>query len=71
MNSNRCYRSCCGKDYIIEQFKQGRGKQFDAHLADIVCELIEDGTIQISSLQEVKDVAEMPKQIHRMEEEVL
>ncbi len=70
MNSNRCYRNCCAKDYIISQFKEGRGKQFDAHLADIVCELIEDGTIPISSLREKSEIPEKLKRKESTKEEV-
>ena len=29
MNSNRCYRKHCDKDYIIGEFEKGAGTQFD------------------------------------------
>lgn len=47
MNSNRCYRKHCGKDYIIEEFQKGSGKQFDPEVADCVIRLIEEGILQI------------------------
>lgn len=47
MNSNRCYRKHCGKDYIIEEFQKGSGKQFDPEVADCVIHLIEEGILQI------------------------
>lgn len=71
MNSNRCYRNCCAKDYILEQFRQGRGKQFDPLLSDVVCELIEDGSIVIANLGEEWTVTSLDKSSKIGEQEVL
>lgn len=46
MNSNRCYRKHCNKDYIINEFEKGAGRQFDAELAEIVIRLIREGKIR-------------------------
>lgn len=48
MNSNRCYRKHCGKDYIIEEFKKGSGTQFDPHVTEVVIRLVEEGEITIA-----------------------
>lgn len=45
MNSDRCYRKNCGKDYIIGEFEKGSGKQFDAEIAGIVVSLVRKGRI--------------------------
>ena len=47
MNSNRCYRKQCDREYIIGEFVKGAGKQFDKGVADTVVRLIEDGKIVI------------------------
>lgn len=47
MNSNRCYRKQCDREYIIGEFVKGAGKQFDKEVADTVVRLIEDGKIVI------------------------
>lgn len=41
MSSNRCYRKQCDKQYIIDEFKKGAGRQFDNEVAHIVISLIE------------------------------
>lgn len=45
MNSNRCYRKHCDKDYIIHEFEKGSGSQFDEKIAGIVIHLIKEGQI--------------------------
>ncbi len=47
MNSNRCYRKHCDKDYIIHEFEKGSGSQFDEKIASIVIHLIKEGQIII------------------------
>lgn len=47
MNSNRCYRSHCDKDYIIGEFEKGAGTQFDADVARVVINLINEGRITV------------------------
>ena len=47
MNSNRCYRKHCDKDYIIHEFEKGSGSQFDEKIAGIVIHLIKEGQIVI------------------------
>lgn len=47
MNSNRCYRKHCDKDYIIHEFEKGSGSQFDEKIAGIVIHLIKEGQIII------------------------
>ena len=47
MNSNRCYRRHCSRDYIIGELKKGSGTQFDPEVAAVVIQLIEDGKIKI------------------------
>lgn len=47
MSSNRCYRKQCDRDYIIEEFRKGSGKQFDAEVANIVIDLIKEGEIVV------------------------
>ena len=45
MSSNRCYRKQCDKQYIIDEFKKGAGRQFDNEVAHIVISLIEKGEL--------------------------
>ena len=47
MNSNRCYRKQCDKQYIIDEFKKGAGKQFDKDVAKTVIGMIEKGEFDI------------------------
>lgn len=47
MNSERVYRKPCSREYILKVLKEGRGTQFDATLADILCDLIEEGEIKV------------------------
>ena len=44
MSSDRCYRTHLEDDVIISEFKKNKGKQFDPELADIMIEMIKDGT---------------------------
>lgn len=47
MNSNRCYRRHCSRDYIMGELRKGSGTQFDPAVAAVVIKLIEDGKIKI------------------------
>ena len=47
MNSNRCYRKQCSRNYIISEFEKGSGTQFDPEVAETVIYLIEEGKIEI------------------------
>ena len=42
MNSDRCYRKAYAMDKIIEELKNGSGKQFDPEVVKAMLELIED-----------------------------
>ena len=47
MNSNRCYRKQCDREYIIGEFERGAGKQFDADVVKTIVKLIQEGSIAI------------------------
>ena len=47
MNSNRCYRKHCDKDYIIGEFEKGAGTQFDPQVAKTVVQLIREEKIVV------------------------
>lgn len=47
MNSNRCYRKHCNRDYILGELRKGSGTQFDPKVAEVVIQLIENGKIKI------------------------
>ncbi len=47
MNSNRCYRRHCDREYILSELQKGAGTQFDPKVAEIVMELIREGRIEI------------------------
>lgn len=47
MNSNRCYRRHCDREYILSELEKGAGAQFDPRVAEIVTALIREGRIEI------------------------
>ena len=47
MNSKRCYRERLPKEYIINEFENHKGAQFDPKIADIMLRLIKDGKINM------------------------
>ncbi len=47
MNSSRVYRKACSREYILNAFKNDHGAQFDENIAEVVCQLIEEGKIKI------------------------
>ena len=49
MNSQRCYRSRRSKEYILSEFKENRGKQFDPKVVDAFLELVKEGNIAIET----------------------
>ena len=55
MTANRVYRKKLDPDYVLGELKKGRGTQFDPKLADILLELITDGTINLTRLYESAD----------------
>ena len=55
MTANRVYRKKLDPEYVLGELKKGRGTQFDPKLADILLELIADGTINFSRLYEPAD----------------
>lgn len=50
MTSNRVYRKHLDMNYVIMEIKKGSGTQFDPKIANIMIELIIDGSIDISKL---------------------
>ena len=57
MNSNRCYRLHCSREYILGELRKGRGTQFDPTVTDVVIHLIETGKIKIDSDDAGKEAA--------------
>ena len=55
MTANRVYRKKLDPEYVLGELKKGRGTQFDPKLADILLELIADGTINLTQLYESAD----------------
>lgn len=45
MNSSRCYKEKLGKDEIVKEIENNKGSQFDPAIADVLLELINDGSI--------------------------
>lgn len=52
MNSYRCYRSKRDKEYILNELRENRGKQFDPHIVDCFLDLIAAGKIQMDETEE-------------------
>ena len=50
MTANRVYRKKLDFEYVLEELKRGSGTQFDPRIVDIMLELIEDGTIDVSQI---------------------
>lgn len=45
MTANRVYRNHLPFEKVLEEIRNGRGKQFDPHIADILLDLVEEGKI--------------------------
>lgn len=54
MNSDRCYRKHCEMDYIIQEFQNGAGVQFEKRVAETVVGLLLSGKITSPGAQEAK-----------------
>ncbi len=50
MTANRVYRKHLDPNYVIEEFKKCKGKQFDPELVDILLQLIDEKQIDISAI---------------------
>lgn len=50
MTANRVYRKKLDFEYVLSELKKGRGTQFDPKLVDIMLELVEDGTIDVTQI---------------------
>ena len=53
MTANRVYRKQMDFDYVLSEIRNGRGTQFDPHIADVFLKLIDDGKIDIAKLYNV------------------
>ena len=42
MNSDRCYRKAYPMEKIVNELKEGAGKQFDPEVVKVMLELIEE-----------------------------
>lgn len=49
MNSERVYRKPCSREHILGVFKEDNGAQFDTAIAEVMCQLIEEGKIKIEA----------------------
>ena len=52
MTANRVYRKKLNLDYVISELKNGRGKQFDPDITNIMLDLIAEGKIDVNKLYE-------------------
>ncbi len=50
MTANRVYRKKLDFDYVVKELERCRGTQFDPKMADIMLELIRDGSIDIERI---------------------
>lgn len=55
MNSDRCYRKHCEIDYIIQEFQNGAGVQFEKRVAETVVRLLLNKKITTPGLSETKE----------------
>jgi len=55
MTSDRTYRPKRTIEQVIEEFKKGKGTQFDPQLADIMLEIIDEMQIKGESLEDIDD----------------
>lgn len=46
MSSTRVYRKSCSREYILNELKNGRGKQFDPRFTDVFISLWEQGQLE-------------------------
>ncbi|MBO6140701.1 MAG: HD domain-containing protein [Ruminococcus sp.] len=55
MTANRVYRKQLDMGYVRNEFAEGRGKQFDPQMVDVLLKLIDNGTIDVEKLYNKKD----------------
>lgn len=46
MNSDRVYRKRLSRERVIEEIENGKGKQFDPNIADIMLRLIKNNKLE-------------------------
>jgi len=56
MSSNRSYRKGLPKEVIAEEFKNGKGKQFDPKIAEIVIDMIENDHFSAININKIIDI---------------
>ncbi|MDR0464583.1 MAG: HD domain-containing protein [Treponema sp.] len=56
MSSNRSYRKGLPKEVIVEEFRNGKGKQFDPKIADIVIDMIENHNFDAINVNKIIDI---------------
>lgn len=69
MTSNRVYRNHMDTDYVMNEMKRGREKQFDPVVLDAFFRLIEKGVINVDSLYSQRS-AEIRQADHEMQDEL-
>ena len=45
MNSNRVYRKACGREHILQELTEGKGRQFDPRFTDVFLKLWTEGKL--------------------------
>ena len=55
MTANRVYRKQLDMGYVRNEFAEGRGKQFDPEMVDVLIKLIDNGTIDVNKIYGKKD----------------
>ena len=55
MTANRVYRKQLDMGYVRNEFAEGRGKQFDPQMVDVLLKLIDNGTIDVEKLYNKKE----------------
>ena len=60
MASARGYSAPHTKDYIMAEIREGRGKQFDPKIADIVLQMMEEGFFETFAAQSEETTSDAP-----------
>ncbi|MEG0941250.1 MAG: hypothetical protein RSE64_05075, partial [Oscillospiraceae bacterium] len=56
MSTSRAYRDSMSTEYVLGELKKYSGKQFEPHIAELMCEMIENGfTCENNEPQDKKD----------------
>ena len=58
MNSSRCYRGHMTKESILDELREGKGKQFDPAIVDAMLSLLESGEIDFDDIESAKALPE-------------